>query len=147
MWCRYSCWRITPPVPVAPTWTNHATWPKASQWSSFAFTIKELQKIATHHLWFNFRVVCRNLAVSELKPTHQALIDRIVQLHEDGISNRQITNLLNLEATLTPRGKIFTTNHVLSMVKKGLRRRERIYEVGTIENLEIRMTAREQTPV
>ena len=77
------------------------------------------------------------MAVSELKSDHQAQIDRILGMFTAGWTNRQITDQLNSEAELTPRGKRFTTNHVHSMIKKGMRRRDRIAEIGTILNLKV----------
>jgi len=62
-------------------------------------------------------------------------------MNSDGLTNRMITDQLNSEGVLTPRGKTFTTNHVLSIVKKGLRRGERVGEMGTISNLKVWIAA------
>lgn len=81
------------------------------------------------------------MAVSPLKSGHQSLIDRIIGMHSGGLTNRAITDQLNSEGVLTPRGKTFTTNHVFSIVKKGLRRGERVGEIGTISNLKVWVAA------
>jgi hypothetical protein len=62
-------------------------------------------------------------------------------MHSDGLTNRMITDQLLSEGVLTPRGKTFTTNHVHSIVKKGLRRGERVGEIGTISNLKVWVSA------
>jgi hypothetical protein len=95
----------------------------------------------SHYLFLSFRVISRNLAVSPLKSGHQSLIDRIIGMNSDGLTNRMITVQLNSEGVLTPRGKTFTTNHVLSIVKKGLRRGERVGEIGIISNLKVWIAA------
>jgi hypothetical protein len=120
--------------------TSRATWPSQSRWSNLGFTFGDRQIDVSHYLFLSFRVISRNLAVSPLKSGHQSLIDRIIAMHSDGLSNRMIMDQLNSEGVLTPRGKAFTTNHVYSIVKKGLRRGERIGEIGTISNLKVWIT-------
>jgi hypothetical protein len=86
------------------------------------------------------------LAVYPLSHAHQAQIDRVIAMHLDGLTNRLITDQLKAEGVLTPRGKIFTTNHVFSMVKKGIRRSKKVGEIGTISNLQIAVVDKSHNP-
>ena len=122
-------------------WTSQGIWRSPSRWSNLGFTFEEGQIEVSHYLCLSFRVISRNLAVSPLKSGHQTLIDRIIGMHSDGLTNRMITDQLLSEGVLTPRGKTFTTNHVHSIVKKGLRRGERVGEIGTISNLKVWVAA------
>jgi|TARA_B110000116_G_scaffold217328_1_gene194513 hypothetical protein len=54
------------------------------------------------------------------------LHSRIVALKEQGLGYRKISNTLNEEGILTVRGKVFTSSHVYSILKKKNIREERL---------------------
>ena len=66
----------------------------------------------------------------------QFLFDKIKGLKDDfltPICYRKISKLLNGEGLKTPRGNVFKNNHVHSIYKKGLIRKERMNRKDIVE--------------
>ena len=116
---------------------SHATSQNPLRWSNLAFTIGELQKRASHHLCFKFKVKTRILSVLALDPVHQAQIDRILGWHMDGWTNRQISDHLNVAGVTSFQGKQFYPALVFGIIRKALVRRARLGEVRRIDDLQI----------
>ena len=81
--------------------------------------------IRTTHLW-----------TSSYSDYQQFLFDKIKGLKDDfltPICYRKISKLLNGEGLKTPRGNMFKNNHVHSIYKKGLIRKERMNRKDIVE--------------
>jgi hypothetical protein len=73
-------------------------------------------------LKFSVEFTSSNLWVSSYTPYQQELFDMICKFHdEDGMDFKQISDWLNSNGYLTPRGKVFRQNHVWSIYKKKMR--------------------------
>ncbi len=70
-----------------------------------------------------------------LDPAHQALIDRILGLHTEGLDTRKISDRLNAEGVLSARGKEFYPAMVFGVIRKARLRTQ------------ARLKARDQTVV
>jgi hypothetical protein len=99
-------------------WTSRAIWPRASQWSNLAFTFDELQKSAEYHFCFRISIKTKALSLVHLDPAHQALIDRILRLQDDGMSCRQIADHLNELSITSWGGKQFYAELVYGVIRK-----------------------------
>jgi len=65
------------------------------------------------------------LSLVSLDPTHQALIDRILGLKEDGMNCRQIAAYLNGEGVTSWTGKRFYPELVFAVMRKARMKLER----------------------
>jgi len=73
-------------------------------------------------LKFSVEFTSSNLWVSSYTPYQQELFDMITKFHdEDGLDFKRISDWLNSNGYLTPRGKVFRQNHVWSIYKKKMR--------------------------
>ena len=54
----------------------------------------------------------------QLDPDHQALIDRILRLHQDGLNSRQIAAYLNDQGVTSWTGKRFYPELVFEVIRK-----------------------------
>lgn len=61
-----------------------------------------------------------------LDPAHQALIDRILRLQDDGLNCRQIAAYLNDEGVTSWTGKRFYPELVFGVIRKARMKRERV---------------------
>jgi hypothetical protein len=59
-----------------------------------------------------------------LHPLHQALINEVLSLHEQGMTNRDISDHLNASGMLSWRGKEFYPQLVFGIIRKAQRRQE-----------------------
>jgi hypothetical protein len=76
------------------------------------------------------------LWTSSYSDYQQFLFDKIKGLKDDfltPICYRKISKLLNGEGLKTPRGNVFKNNHVHSIYKKGLIRKERMNRKDIVE--------------
>ena len=61
-----------------------------------------------------------------LDPAHQALIDRILRLQDDGLNSLQIADYLNDEGVTSWTGKRFYPELVFEVLRKARMKKERI---------------------
>ena len=61
-----------------------------------------------------------------LDPAHQALIDRILRLQDDGLNSRQIAAYLNDEGVTSWTGKRFYPELVFGVIRKARIKNERV---------------------
>ena len=61
-----------------------------------------------------------------LDPAHQALIDRILRLQDDGLNSRQIADYLNDEGVTSWTGKRFYQELVFGVIRKARMKSERV---------------------
>jgi hypothetical protein len=64
-----------------------------------------------------------------LDPTHQALINRILRLYQDGLNSRQIADNLNDEGVSSWTGKRFYPELVFGVIRKAKLKADRIADV------------------
>lgn len=64
-----------------------------------------------------------------LDPTHQALINRILRLYQDGLNSRQIADNLNDEGVRSWTGKRFYPELVFGVIRKAKLKADRIADV------------------
>jgi hypothetical protein len=74
--------------------------------------------VATHAVAVNIEIRTRSLLPVVLAPTHQSLIDRIVDMHTEGLDNRQISDILNATGVLSARGKTYYPAMVFGVIRK-----------------------------
>ncbi len=72
-----------------------------------------------------------------MDPVHQALIDRIMGLQQDGLTNRQISDHLNSSGVTSFHGKEFYPELVFGIIKKGKVRLSKLAEVVQIEDIKV----------
>ena len=63
-----------------------------------------------------------------LDPAHQALIDRILGLQDDGLNCRQIAAYLNAEGVTSWTGKRFYPELVFGVIRKAMLKNVRVAE-------------------
>ena len=95
------------------------------RWSSLAFTFEELQRSAKYHFCFRISIKTKALSLVCLDPAHQALIDRILRLQNDGLNCCQIAAYLNDEGVTSWTGKRFYPELVFGVVRKAQMKNER----------------------
>ena len=74
-------------------------------------------------------ITYRNHQTTKYNEYQQYLFNRIKTLYEDSVSGigwKKIGDILNSEGYKTPTGKVFKSNHVHSIYKKGKIREERL---------------------
>ena len=72
-------------------WTSRGTSQNPSRWSNQVLTLREVQKSTSRHPNFVVEIKAAIPAVP-LSQEHQAFIDQIVALHEQGLTNRAIAD-------------------------------------------------------
>jgi len=83
-----------------------------------------------------FSVTSTKLWKSNYSPYQEELFDKICKLKEDvftPLGYRKIAQLLNNEGYKTPRGSEFKNNHVHSIYKKGMIRKNRMERKDVVE--------------
>ena len=70
------------------------------------------------YLRVQVRVETKTLSLVQLDPAHQALIDRMLELIENGRNCRQIAEYLNYEGVLSWTGKRFYPALVFGVIRK-----------------------------
>jgi len=89
---------------------------------------------------YEINIQTSTLTPSFYTPFQTELSDLILKYHNRNLTFKQIAERLNKKGLKTLRGKTFEANHVFGLMKKRLKRDERINEEPTItvENLSIR---------
>ena len=72
---------------------------------------------ASRHLTFQVEVTAA-FPAAPLHPLHQALINEVLVLHEQGMTNRAISDHLNASGRLSWRGKEFYPQLVFGIISK-----------------------------
>jgi hypothetical protein len=109
-------------------WTSRVIWRSLSRWSNLAFTFDELQRSAKYHFCFLPFIKTKALSLVYLDPAHQALIDRIQKLYQDGLNSRQIGDHLNELGVTSWGGKRFYPELVFVILRKARRKDERLFD-------------------
>ena len=107
-------------------WTSLGIWRSRSRWSNLAFTFEELQRSAKYHFCFRISIKTKALSLVYLDPAHQALIDRIMRLHKNGMNCRQIAAYLNEEEVTSWTGRRFYPELVFGVLRKARLKSERL---------------------
>ena len=87
-------------------------------------------------LSFSISIITTHLWESNYTEYQQYLFNRICKYKEDTltpIGYRKISQIFNDEGIKTPRGNVFKNNHVHSIYKKGLVRKERMNREDIVE--------------
>ena len=102
--------------------------------------------MATHAVAVNIEIKTKSLLPVVLNPAHQALIDRIVGMSEEGLDTRQISDHLNAEGVLSARGKTYYPAMVFGVIRKArlraqalLKARDQTVVSGTLVKLPPRL--------
>ena len=109
-------------------WTNRATWRSQSRWSNLAFTLFEAWNVATYVVAVKIEIKTKSLLPVVIDSAHQALIDRIVGMHVEGLDTRQISDRLNAEGVTSWTGKEFYPALVFGVIRKARLRRLRLQQ-------------------
>ncbi|MBU3713081.1 MAG: hypothetical protein FGM21_15000 [Limnohabitans sp.] len=78
------------------------------------------------NLCVQVRIETKALSLVYLDPVHQALIDRILRLQDDGLNCRQIAAYLNDEGVTSWTGKRFYPELVFGVIRKARIKNERV---------------------
>ena len=78
------------------------------------------------NLCVQIRIETKTLSKTYLDPDHQALIDNILGLKENGLNCRQIAEKLNDEGVTSWNGKRFYSELVFGVVRKARLKKERL---------------------
>ena len=87
-------------------------------------------------LSFSISIITTHLWESNYTEYQQYLFNQICKYKEDiltPIGYRKISQIFNDEGLKTPRGNVFKNNHVHSIYKKGLVRKERMNREDIVE--------------
>ena len=102
--------------------------------------------MATHAVAVNIEIKTKSLLPVVLDPAHQALIDRIVGMHAEGLNTRQISDQLNAEGITSWTGKEFYPALVFGVIRKAklreqalLKARDKTVVSGTLVKLPPRL--------
>ncbi len=79
---------------------------------------REKLKVVTHAVAVRIEIKTKSLLPVVLDPAHQALIDRILGMHAEGLDTRQISDRLNAEGVLSARGKTYYPAMVFGVIRK-----------------------------
>ena len=71
-------------------------------------------------------ITYKNLYPSRYTKYQKYLFNRIKNYKEDNVGWKKISQILNSEELKTPMGKVFKSNHVHSIYKKGIIRNKRL---------------------
>ena len=104
--------------------------PTPLRWNNFLLTFFGVKTEINHYLCVQVKVKTKALSLVYLNPDHQALIDRIMGLHEGGLNSGQIAALLNQEGVTSWTGKQFYPELVFGVIRKA---RLRLKSANTIE--------------
>jgi hypothetical protein len=80
--------------------------------------MQALRKNADFFLRFPVIIETHRLQVPTLSEQHQSLIDRILSMHNAGISNSEIASILNNSGVLSMRGHRFYPELVFGIIRK-----------------------------
>jgi len=85
---------------------------------------------------FQISVKTKALSLVQLDPAHQALIDRILKLHQEGLNSRQIADYLNERGVSSWGGKRFYPELVFGMIRKARLRKSLNNQMSFTFNLD-----------
>jgi hypothetical protein len=74
------------------------------------------------------KIETKALSLVHLDPVHQALIDRILSLHQEGLNSRQIADHLNDLGVTSWTGKRFYPELVFGVIRKAKLKAKRFVE-------------------
>lgn len=77
-----------------------------------------LRKNADFFLRFSVIIETRRLCALTINNDHQGLIDRILNMHDAGMSNTEIASILNNSGVVSTRGKRFYAELVFGIIRK-----------------------------
>lgn len=83
-------------------------------------------------LGVDVQVITRTLTVDELPERQKFRLNLILDLSNQGLSNKQISNHLNGRGIRTPRDKIYSQKLVWATLKKARLREERINDTTIV---------------
>ena len=106
-------------------WTSRATLRNPSRWNNFLLTFFGVKAEPSAYLCVQVKIETKALSLVYLDPAHQALIDRILNLHQEGMSSRQIADHLNDLGVTSWTGKRFYPELVFGVIRKARQRKGR----------------------
>ena len=95
------------------------------------------------YICYDIKILTTALTPSFYTSFQTELSDLILKLHNKNLTFKQIAERLNKRGLKSPRNKTLGANHVFSIMKKRLKRDERLNSepIITIENFSIRYIA------
>ena len=90
-----------------------------------------------YYLCVQFQVKTKALYLIYLNPDHQALIDRIMRLHEKGWIPKKISEHLNALGVNSWSGKQFYPELVFGIIRKAQIKKARVSDMTQLEGLEV----------
>jgi hypothetical protein len=88
--------------------------------------MQSLRKNADFFLRFHAIIETQRVQVFTINDSHQQLIDRIYSMHVDGMSNTEISRVLNNSGVVSIRGNRFYSNLVFGIIRKFKLRLQRL---------------------
>ena len=102
-------------------WISLGIWLSRLRWSNLAPFFLSLQKRADFRVLVTITVTTNTLSDFYIDPEHEALIDRISSLSEQGLTMKAIAEALNEQGFLSHSGKAFYPKLVGALISKGAR--------------------------
>jgi hypothetical protein len=99
-------------------WTSRAIWRSQLRWSNLAPFFLSLQKRADFRVLVTVTVTTNTLSDFYIAPEHEALIERISTLSEQGLTMKAIAETLNEQDFLSHSGKAFYPELVGALISK-----------------------------
>ena len=91
----------------------------------------------SYYLCVQIKVKTKALSLVYINPDHQALIDRIMGLHEKGWIPKKIAEHLNALGVNSWSGKQFYPELVFGVIRKARLKKERLAQVKELHSLRI----------
>ena len=92
-----------------------------------------------YYLCVQVKVKTKALSLVYLNPDHQALIDRIMGLHEKGWIPKRISEHLNALGVTSWTGKRFYPELVFGIIRKARLKKDRLVQARQIEELKVKL--------
>jgi hypothetical protein len=95
-------------------------------------TFFKVKILPNANLCVQLKIQTKTLSLVWIDPAHQALIDRIMSLHQEGLNSRQIADQLNAEGVTSWGGKKFYPELVFGVIRKARLKAERFVDGGDV---------------
>jgi hypothetical protein len=118
-------------------WINLETLLRASRWSNFLLTFFGVKNEANYYLCVKIKVRTKALSLVYLNPDHQALIDRIMELHAKGWIPKRISEHLSALGVNSWSGKQFYPELVFGIIRKARLKKKRLSQATELTSIEV----------
>jgi hypothetical protein len=109
------------------------------RWNNFLLTFFGVKTEVNYYLCVQLKIKTKALSLVYLNTDHQALIDRIMRLHEKGWIPKKISEHLNALGVNSWSGKQFYPELVFGIIRKARLKQERLAKISEISGLHVQL--------